>query len=137
MIAEKASKLTPSTPGYVCVPVTGVSDLAALHAQNPQRYPHLLVSSARGTPRSRYDILFAFPGDTLTLETDRRLYRNGLAMGPGDFLDAFDSDFQREHTKLTQAQTPSADSPPFTGGWFLFLSYELTAEIEPSVANVG
>ncbi len=137
MIAEKANKLTASALGYVCAPIMGLSDLTGLHAQHPQRYPHLLASTARGTPRSRYDILFAFPGDTLALESDRSLYRNGKAIGAGDFLKAFDRDYRQTNVESVHGQTASADSPPFTGGWFIFLGYELTAEIEPSVGGNG
>ncbi|TAM47780.1 MAG: aminodeoxychorismate synthase component I [Gammaproteobacteria bacterium] len=92
-------------------------DLADLHAANPARYPHLLESVAHGTPQARYDILFAFPGETLTADT------------AGDFLD----DFERRWRECVSEPTAPADTPPFTGGWFVFLSYELGTEIEPAL----
>jgi hypothetical protein len=36
--------------------IDGCHDLLALHRLEPQRYPHLLESVARGTPHGRYDI---------------------------------------------------------------------------------
>ena len=53
-----------------------VPDLLALHAANSQRYPHLLASAAIGT-KSRYDILFAFPAETLSVRTATPAHRCG------------------------------------------------------------
>jgi anthranilate synthase component 1 len=58
--------------------------------------------------------LFACPGETL------------IADGSSSFLDALDNAFQREYRELDL-------SLPFTGGWFLYLGYELAGEIEPSL----
>lgn len=41
-----------------------VFELLALHGFAPQRYPHLLENTATGN-QGRYDILFAFPGESL------------------------------------------------------------------------
>lgn len=94
-------------------PVTEL-DLLALHRAHPRRYPHLLESVVHGTPQSRYDILFAFPGDT-------------LEAGAGDFLDTLTGQWRAQHRPVA----PS--SLPFVGGWFLYLGYELASEIEPSL----
>jgi len=131
--ARSAHPLITSAPGYVCRTLTAIPNLTALHAREPRRYPHLLASAARGTPRARYDILFAFPGDTLTLEADLRLYRNGQPHGPGDFLDAFDRQWREQAVAET---VMTDDTPPFTGGWFMYLGYELVSEIEPTVAGI-
>jgi anthranilate synthase component 1 len=90
----------------------------------PRRYPHLLQSTAGG----RYDILFAFPGRSLTLDAGGVLHTpRGRSSGPGDFLAALDR-WWRRHA------TPLADSGlPFTGGWFVYLGYELAAQVEPGV----
>jgi len=93
-------------------------DLLRLHALNPQRYPYLLESVVHGTAQSRYDILFAFPGPTLE------------AAGEQDFLNRFDEQWQR-----VRKQGAVADLP-FTGGWFLYLGYELAAEIEPRLRSL-
>jgi anthranilate synthase component 1 len=108
--------------------VHGVSfpfDLIDLHEYNPRCYPHLLQSTAHG----RFDILFAFPGTTLRLDP------SGTLSGPpeaqpedGDFLAAFD----RWWTS-SSAGSSAREDLPFTGGWFVYLGYELAAQIEPSL----
>ncbi|MBI5782959.1 MAG: aminodeoxychorismate synthase component I [Gammaproteobacteria bacterium] len=111
-------------------------DLVALHSRFPERYPHLLASVAHGTPRARYDILFAFPGETLSLQADSRLYRDGQALGPGDFLDVFDRDWQAQAAPANAKVESDTGALPFTGGWFVFLGYELVAQIEPTVTGL-
>jgi anthranilate synthase component 1 len=95
--------------------VAGPGDLRELHRVNPSRYPFLLQSTATGGPLGRYDILFAFPGDSLVAG-------NGAA-----FLDELDARWQEERTGAP------GSTLPFTGGWFLYLGYELAAEIEPAL----
>ncbi len=93
-------------------------DLLGLHRAFPARYPHLLESVAHDTAHSRYDILFAFPGETLSLEA-------AALSGAGDFCTALD-------THWRAAQMPAAETGlPFRGGWFVYLGYELAAQIEP------
>ncbi|HYQ72066.1 MAG TPA: aminodeoxychorismate synthase component I [Gammaproteobacteria bacterium] len=98
-------------------------DLTGLHRSDPASYPSLLQSTAQG----RFDILFAFPGDSLLLNAAGQLQGpdNGPAE-PGDFLEGLDL-WWREH------RTARFDSNglPFTGGWFIYLGYELAAQIEP------
>ncbi|GAB4507781.1 MAG: aminodeoxychorismate synthase component I [Sulfuricaulis sp.] len=130
------SRKAAVTPGYVCRRLTGIPDLVALHSRFPERYPHLLASVAHGTPRARYDILFAFPGATLTLEADSALYRDGQSLGPGNFLDAFDRDWQTQGIPAGESIALGDEALPFTGGWFVFLGYELVAQIEPTVTSV-
>ena len=137
MNAQLAHRLDSSKPGYVCRRLATVHDLAGIYAQNPRRYPHLLSSVSHGTPRARYDILFAFPGDSLSLEIDHRLYRNGRLFGQGDFLQAFDREWQSLSLAVEIADTADIDAPPFSGGWFVFLGYELVGQIEPSVTCVN
>ncbi len=95
--------------------IAGPSDLRRLHRDNPSRYPFLLQSTAPGGDLGRYDILFTAPGDALVAQ-----------QGTG-FLAALDARWQAERLTL-----PSRDLP-FTGGWFLYLGYELAAEIEPGL----
>jgi anthranilate synthase component I len=100
-----------------------VFDLIDLHQSDPQRYPHLLQSSAHG----RFDILFAFPGDSLVLDVDGHVTAPDSAVAPGsDFLTAFD-DWWRQQG----AVAPVRAGLPFTGGWFVYLGYELAGQIEP------
>lgn len=99
--------------------VDPVLDLLDLHSLDPQRYPHLLESCATGG-QGRYDILFAFPGESLVLQ-DREAF---------DFLEALDALRIREGA----GHPACADGLPFQGGWFLYLGYELAGQIEPHLA---
>ena len=86
-----------------------------MHRENPSRYPFLLQSTAPGGELGRYDILFAFPGEALVAQ-------------PGEqFLDDLDERWQAERINT------SASDLPFTGGWFLYLGYELAQQIEPGL----
>ncbi len=79
----------------------------------------------RGTAQSRYDILFAFPRDSITLHADGAL-RDADGKGlDGHFLDALDAAWRAERLP------PGDDELPFHGGWVLMLAYELAGEIEP------
>lgn len=97
-------------------------DLLALHEACPERYPFLLESAPSGT-QGRYDILFAFPGQALTLQAPGQL--QGPAAGSaGGFLPALDAWWR-------EAGGPDDTGLPFSGGWFLLLGYELAREVEP------
>jgi anthranilate synthase component 1 len=88
--------------------------LLALHAATPDLYPALFESAAAGEPLGRYDILFAHPTGSLTATT--RSER---------FLPALDRWWQRERVQS------AAGNMPFTGGWLVYLGYELAGQIEP------
>jgi len=105
--------------GVVCKSFAYSTDLLALHRARPTRYPHLLESVAHGTPHARYDILFACPGETVSLEA-------AALSGLGDFCGAIDRQWRA-------AQMPPYDMVglPFRGGWFLYLGYEMAGQIEP------
>jgi len=99
------------------LPLTGNPDLLALHEAFPKRYPHLLESTAAGQ-QGRYDILFAFPGDSIELHD----------AGDFDFLAALDEAWRAEQITDPFGQDQEL---PFCGGWFIYLSYELAGQIEP------
>jgi anthranilate synthase component I len=105
----------------------GRRDLLAPAASFPERYPCLLESVVRGTAQSRYDILFAFPGDRLVLHEDGQLRDGAGHPHEGRFLDALDAAWQAERWQ------PDDDELPFHGGWVLLLAYELAGEIEPKL----
>jgi anthranilate synthase component 1 len=114
--------------------LAGVRDLLPLAAADPQRYPGLLESAAQG-PHARHDILFAIPRGALILHRDGRV-RDAHGTDHGTkFLEALDAAWQSECTaaalERVPALSPQPSTLPFTGGWLLFLSYELGAEIEP------
>jgi anthranilate synthase component 1 len=119
------------TSGVAVVTLASFPDPAALHALNPARYPHFLESVAHDTPRSRYDIVFAFPQSCLALCADGTVTRDGVRIRAASFLQALDA------TVLTGAEAPpdhDATPLPFRGGWFVYLGYELMREIEPRLA---
>jgi len=89
-------------------------DLLRLHQSNPERYPHLLESVLHGTPQSRYDILFAFPGKTITSDSQT-------------FLQQLSQVWQQQRLNIAPSELP------FSGGWFVYLGYELANEIEPTL----
>ncbi len=102
-------------------------DLFRLHELNPARYPYLLQSVAHGTEQSRYDILFAFPQQSLSLQANAQL--QGPQGLPDDgFLSAFNHWFHQE-----QCSNEADRILPFHGGWFVYLAYELASEIETSL----
>jgi anthranilate synthase component I len=131
----------PRVSGASCycrtLPVAGIEtlagrkvDLLAVHDLFPERYPHFLESAATGTPQARYNILFAFPGETLRLEADGRI-KGPLSEGEdNDFLDAFDRWWCSQELSTSDK---GENLPPFTGGWFVYLGYELAGQIEPSL----
>lgn len=117
-----------NTPACNWLKFAGFPDLARLHRLFPSRYPHLLESVAHGTPQARYDILFAFPGESLVLESNGMLHCNSTPCH-GDFLETLDAMCETEFV------AEEADLPfPFHGGWFIFLSYEFSRFMEPALA---
>ena len=106
----------PAKPGGVHIQaLPWYGDLLGLHRFNPKRYPFLLQSVTR-LADSRFDILCAFPADQLCLRDSHAF----------DFFEQLDLWFQREyhHEALPV-------SLPFTGGWVIYLSYEMAQQIEP------
>ena len=117
MNTHTAARLTETGCRWRVLPDCGRIDLLPLAARHPERYPFFLQSVVHGTGHGRYDILFAFPGEALTLEP-------GAAT---DFLAQLDRHWAAQRT------APSDLPLPFTGGWFLYLGYELANRIEASV----
>jgi anthranilate synthase component 1 len=106
----------------VIQPVQHDCDLVELHRLDPASYPGLLQSTAHG----RYDILFAFPGDSLVLDAAGNLQGPGnRTQTSGDFLAGLDQ-WWRENA----AASPDSSGLPFTGGWFVYLGYELAGQVE-------
>lgn len=120
-------------------------DFTALHRVNPQRYPFILESSAQAedilsenisssnqdqNKNARYDILFAFPLESITLHSDNKLSGNVID-AKKDFLSNLDLNILNYKNNKDSNCSSSLPFPlPFTGGWFVYLSYELAAQIE-------
>jgi anthranilate synthase component 1 len=101
-----------------------IPELLDLVAAYPQQFPFLLDSAAPG-PLGRYSLLLRAGKEHLSLSAD------GSIDGPGDtgrFLDRL------KQWQLDESFPDTQQSPwPFCGGWFVFLAYELAAEIEPKL----
>ena len=111
-------------------PYGGYDLLRAVRAE-PDLFPFLLESVARGGAQGRYDILFMRPDpDMLVLHSDGQLTGPYAQAGQGDFLRALDTWWSAERNDAVI----ETDAPPFQGGWFLFLGYELAAQIEKGIA---
>ncbi len=106
--------------------VAGPDDLRQLQREHPSRYPFLLQSTANGSALGRFDILFAFPGESLELDGSGNLAGHGAAQGR-TFLEALDAWWLDERATCADTELP------FVGGWFLYLGYELAGEIEPAL----
>ena len=103
-----------------------LNKLIELNRTYPEKYPFLLQSTARNNKIGRFDILFAFPEDSLVLEKTSILKSN-LYDSSSKFLESLDDWWLHK-------KKPVIDSNiPFHGGWFLYLGYELAAEIEPKI----
>lgn len=105
-------------------------DFLPLHSKHPERYPFFLESVAHGTPQSRFDILFAFPEASLSLNSKGHIESSGVEVKGNRFLDCLDSWWLQNKE---DAQTNHHNYLPFRGGWFVYLGYELAAEIESTL----
>jgi anthranilate synthase component I len=84
------------------------------------------IPPASGTRQGRWSLLFAFPGEQITLDDDGRL--RGAPKGALDFFDGLDRAWRTE-----RPDAPGDPALPFTGGWFFYLSYELAGVVEPGL----
>ena len=101
-----------------CLEVAVTCDLLDLHRAAPDRYPYLLESVSHGSPSAHYDILFAFPEQTLELDELNVLQGAGLELAGSDFLAGFDA-WWAQNRVPEDVQTHL----PFQGGWFVYLGY--------------
>ena len=118
-----ATVLTRSIP----VPGEVLRHLAITH---PQRYPVLFDSVAAG-PLGRASILVARPSAALVLTASGEVHGEGMRPQPGGFLQALEAWWRAERIPAGSPAGSAAQRLPFTGGWALFLGYELAAEVEP------
>jgi len=108
-----------------------ISDLSALNQFNPQRYPYLLCSSTSKQNNAQYDILIACPQFLLTLNSDKSLSctNKDVSVASG-FFDTLEMLYQKDKEKASS----TGNKLPFSGGWFVYLSYEMAEEIEPCLS---
>lgn len=96
--------------------VIKIIDLLNLHNHNSKKYPFLLESVTQNNTDKSYSILFAFPKDEIVLNN----------LEDFDFLTVLKNNILKE---------PKKSNIPFSGGWFVYLSYECAAQIEPVLLN--
>jgi anthranilate synthase component 1 len=99
-------------------------DLLSITAALPQQYPYLLDSAAPG-PLGETSLLLRAGSEQLCL------HPTGRITGPGEgdqFLPRLNDWYLSENR-----ESGDDGSWPFGGGWFVYLGYELAAEIEPTV----
>jgi anthranilate synthase component 1 len=118
--------------------------LQALADAWPEEFPVLFDSAASGA-LGRWSILAAFPRQRLLRMPDGAVTRDAgaglesVACSAG-FLDELETAWKAERRE-PPAPAPAAqrDQPndasvlPFRGGWVVYLSYEMAAEVEPTL----
>jgi anthranilate synthase component 1 len=107
------------------VPVAGEA-LRTLADSAPAKYPVFFDSAAQG-PLGRYSLLATQPTASLTRDACGRLEAEGLDVTGGAFLDELDAWARREFA----SREAEEKRLPFVGGWFVYLGYEMAAEVEP------
>lgn len=128
--------LNNSTHHHEVLP--GRYDLVSILENNPELYPFLLETTAlSGKSKSKksaesnmpnFDILFAFPQQQLIKHPDNTVTLDGRACASSVFLDELDLAWEKDAENSDQIS-----ELPFSGGWFVYLGYELTREIEPTI----
>jgi len=115
----------------------GDLDITAFCKLKPDQYPYALISTSKGINtknNNRYHILFAYPQESISLDHNFVLTNetNIEVSKESGFLNALQQWWQTLSTREAGTKEKSSDLP-FTGGWFIYLSYELAAEIEPGL----
>lgn len=100
-------------------------ELTDIAAARPDLYPYLLDSATPG-PLGQQSILFRCNGEHLCLDHDGEI--SGPGYGP-EFLSRLDQWIASE-----KQPSEARHEEVFVGGWFVYLGYEVAAEIEPIVS---
>ncbi len=109
--------------------------LLLFNQYDPARYPYLLSSSAARQNNTQYDILIAYPQYSLTLDANKKLHCSNaeLPLANG-FFETLENYYQENHYQENTVElSAGSENLPFTGGWFVYLSYEMAQEIEPKL----
>jgi anthranilate synthase component 1 len=116
-------------PAYFHQWLDRVPDLLGLSRSDPVHLPFLLESTAAGA-LGGHSLLLHAAGPALVAQP------GGTVSGPGEgdgFFDRLDSWFRQESESGSHTSGSRPDGLPFAGGWFIYLGYEMAAEIEPTL----
>lgn len=120
---------------------SAIPNLVLFNQYDKKRYPFLLASSASKKNNTQYDILFAYPQYDLTLNADKSLSCSDEALVPAEnFFDSLEKFYQDNKVESganksgANKNSTNSSQLPFTGGWFVYLSYEMAEEVEPSLS---
>lgn len=104
------------------------TDLLTIRETATSQFPYLLQTARAPLSQPGHDLLLGLPGQTLRKHYDGSLWLDKEQQsGPKGFLQQLDSLFAQEAI----APLTEFDALPFIGGWFVFLGYEMAAEVEP------
>lgn len=110
---------------------SAIPNLVLFNQYDSQRYPFLLASSASKKNNTQYDILFAYPQYNLTLNADKSLSCSDEALTlASNFFESLENLYQENKVEPSTGE----NILPFTGGWFVYLSYEMAEEVEPGLS---
>ena len=102
--------------------------LRQLAASRPARYPVLFDSAAEG-PLGRRSILVAQPTGALWLDAQGNLHTQGAV--PAQVVGLKDGFLGALGRWIASERASDEPALPFTGGWAVFLGYEIAGEVEP------
>ncbi len=116
-------------------------DFLDLYQQDPFFYSALLESVSHGTANSSFDILFFDPQEILFLDAKEQLHLkdkfekniDDSCLESNNFLQVFNQLWLNNHSQTQLISEQELNYYPFSGGWFLFLAYELANQIEPEL----
>ena len=135
------TRLLPTTTSSDSSESESTLNLLLFNQYNSQRYPFLLSSSASRENNTQFDILIACPQEVLTLNADKTLSISGSSSDKENAVSAdinLQSGFFNTLETLYQydkcERSSEANDIPFTGGWFVYLSYEMAGEVEPRLS---
>ena len=130
----KAAQGNQQKPSDITGVNTEITRLTAFQQLNSARYPFLLASSADKENNTQYDILPACPQFQLTLHADHSLTCSDKSIQlENGFFETLERLYQENKIALTSPEQIPSFTPPFIGGWFVYLAYEMAQIIEPSI----
>ena len=116
-------------PAYFYQWLEHVPDLLGLSHSDPDGFPYLLESAAGGA-LGGHSLLLHAAGPALVAQPGNRI----SGPGKGDtFFDRLDSWFRQQAETVPDVTRLRSDGLPFVGGWFIYLGFEMAAEIEPTL----